>query len=62
MVLSMVVLLALIGVLVLGGLVLSIVLLFFEKTRVIGIVLLVLILLGVPVIAGVGTIFLVFTS
>ena len=50
------ILIAAIGVLVLGGLVLSIVLLFFEKTRVIGIVLLALILLGIPVIAGAGAI------
>ncbi len=44
--------LAVVGVLVLGGLGLSIVLLLNEKTRVIGIVLLVIILLGVPIVGG----------
>jgi hypothetical protein len=47
----LVLILAAIGVLFLGGLVLSVVLLLNEKTRVIGIVLLALILLGVPATA-----------
>ena len=45
--------LAAVGVVVLGGLVLSVVLILSERTRVAGIVLLVLLLLGVPLV-GIG--------